>query len=168
MYMYMYLYIYAIDCLMSYLYDTVYIFVYIYYIILCSLKICNTHYSSSDLSILVLQDLLLIWAVLMSSQRVKQLLSTDWLYIYIYIYGIHHRRILWSSYRKLAWVGFEPTTTEFRSDALTDWAIRPRVQLALSSTRTIYKHAHTHTTLVFWRFQEIQKENTHMLSVKWV
>ena len=23
-------------------------------------------------------------------------------------------------YRKLAWVGFEPTTTEFRSDALTD------------------------------------------------
>ena len=27
-------------------------------------------------------------------------------------YGIHHWRILWSSYRKLAWVGFEPTTTE--------------------------------------------------------
>ena len=24
------------------------------------------------------------------------------------------------SYRKLAWVGFEPTTAEFRSDALTD------------------------------------------------
>ena len=37
-------------------------------------------------------------------------------------YGIHHRRIIWSSYRKLAWVGFEPTTTEFHSDALTDWA----------------------------------------------
>ena len=46
-------------------------------------------------------------------------------------YGIHHWRILWSSYRKLAWVGFEPTTTEFRSDALTDWAIRPWVQLTL-------------------------------------
>ena len=46
-------------------------------------------------------------------------------------YGIHHRRIIWSSYRKLAWVGFEPTTTEFRSDALTDWAIRPWVRLAL-------------------------------------
>ena len=40
-------------------------------------------------------------------------------------YGIHHWKILWSSYRKLAWVGFEPTTTEFRSDALTDWPIRP-------------------------------------------
>ena len=26
-------------------------------------------------------------------------------------YGIHHQRILWSSHRKLAWVGFEPTTT---------------------------------------------------------
>ena len=28
--------------------------------------------------------------------------------------------LLRSSYRKLAWVGFEPRTTEFRSDALTD------------------------------------------------
>ena len=46
-------------------------------------------------------------------------------------YGIHHWSIFRSSYRKLAWVGFEPTTTEFRSDALTDWAIRPWVQLAL-------------------------------------
>ena len=46
-------------------------------------------------------------------------------------YGIHHWRIFGSSYRKLAWVGFEPMTTEFRSDALTDWAIRPWVQLAL-------------------------------------
>ena len=46
-------------------------------------------------------------------------------------YGIHHGRILWNSYRKLAWVGFEPTTTEVRSDALTDWAIRPWVQLGL-------------------------------------
>ena len=50
---------------------------------------------------------------------------------YIYIYGIHNWRILWSSYRKLAWVGFEPTTTEFRLDALTEWAISPWVQLAL-------------------------------------
>ena len=49
------------------------------------------------------------------------------LYIYIYIYT----HILWSSNRKLAWVGFEPTTTEFRSDALTDWAIRPWPQVAL-------------------------------------
>ena len=26
-------------------------------------------------------------------------------------YGIHHWRILWSGYRKLAWVEFEHTTT---------------------------------------------------------
>ena len=39
-------------------------------------------------------------------------------------YDIHHWRILWSSYRKLAWVGFEPTTTEFHSDALTNWEIK--------------------------------------------
>ena len=45
--------------------------------------------------------------------------------------GIHDWRIIWSRYRKLAWVGFEPTTTEFHSDALTVWAIRPWVQLAL-------------------------------------
>ena len=51
------------------------------------------------------------------------------IFIYIFIYGIHHGRILWSSYRKLARVGFEPTTTEFLSDALTDWAIRPWIQL---------------------------------------
>ena len=47
-------------------------------------------------------------------------------YIYACMCGIHHWRIDWSSYRKWAWV-----TTEFRSDALTDWAIKPWVQLAL-------------------------------------
>ena len=45
------------------------------------------------------------------------------IYIYVYTYGINHRRIFRSSYRKLAWVGFEPMTTEFRPDALTDWAM---------------------------------------------
>ena len=50
---------------------------------------------------------------------------------WFYRYGIHHWRIFTSSYRKLSWVGFKPTTTEFRSDALTDWAIRPWAQLAL-------------------------------------
>ena len=44
---------------------------------------------------------------------------------------IHHRPILWSSYRKLTWAGFEPRTTKLRSDALTGWAIRQWVQLAL-------------------------------------
>ena len=37
----------------------------------------------------------------------------------------------WGSYRKLAWLGFEPTTTEIRSDGLADWALRPWFQLAL-------------------------------------
>ena len=45
--------------------------------------------------------------------------------------GIQHWRILWSSYRKLAWVGLETITTEFCSDALIDWAIRPWVQVAV-------------------------------------
>ena len=46
-------------------------------------------------------------------------------------YGIHHRPILWSSYRKMAWVGLEPTTTEPPSDALKHCAIRPWIQLVL-------------------------------------
>ena len=52
-------------------------------------------------------------------------------FLHVYIYGIHHWRIVSSSYRKLAWVVFKPTTTEFCSDTVTDWAIRPWVQLAL-------------------------------------
>ena len=48
-------------------------------------------------------------------------------------YCIHDQGIVWSSYRKLAWVAFEPTTTEFRSNDVTDWAIRPWVQLALTA-----------------------------------
>ena len=47
------------------------------------------------------------------------------IYLFIYLYGIHHWNNL-ISYIKLAWLEFEPTTTEFRSDAQTDWAIRPR------------------------------------------
>ena len=35
-------------------------------------------------------------------------------------YGIYHWRIFKSSCRKFAWVGFEATTTEFGSDALTN------------------------------------------------
>ena len=50
--------------------------------------------------------------------------------IWAMAYGIHQWRISWSSYTKSAWVGFEPTTTEFRSDALTNRGIKPWVQLA--------------------------------------
>ena len=42
--------------------------------------------------------------------------------------GIHHWRILWSSCRKSVWMGFEPRTTEFHSNALTEGLIRPWVQ----------------------------------------
>ena len=46
-------------------------------------------------------------------------------------YGIHHWQIVWSRYRKFAWVEFEPTITEFRLDALTNWTITSWVQLGL-------------------------------------
>ena len=35
------------------------------------------------------------------------------------------------------WVGFEPTSTEFRSDALNDWAIRPRISYFVQCSRFI-------------------------------
>ena len=53
---------------------------------------------------------------------------TKLLNVYIWYLSL---KDFWSSNRKLAWVGFEHTTTEFRSDTLTNWAIRPWVQLAL-------------------------------------
>ena len=40
-------------------------------------------------------------------------------YIYIYIYIYNQGRIFRSSYRRLAGLGFDPTITEFCSDALT-------------------------------------------------
>ena len=45
-------------------------------------------------------------------------------------YGIHHWRIIWSSYRKLACVEFEPTTTELR------WCSNRLSYQAMSSTST--------------------------------
>ena len=54
-----------------------------------------------------------------------------YIYKHIYLYIYKPMKSFWSSYRMLAWVGFEPTTTKFRSDALTDWPIRPWVQPAL-------------------------------------
>ena len=47
--------------------------------------------------------------------------------------GIYSWRILWSTYRKLVWARFESTTTEFHSDAPTNWAIKPWLQLAFTA-----------------------------------
>ena len=66
-----------------------------------------------------------------SQKTVMSLTFKMYRYFSIHVYGIHQWRILRSSYRKLAWVGFEPTTTKFCSDALTKWAIRPWVQMDL-------------------------------------
>ena len=51
-----------------------------------------------------------------------------------YTYGIYHWRILRSSYWKLTLVRFETMTNEFRSDLLTNRAIRPWVQLTLRAS----------------------------------
>ena len=51
----------------------------------------------------------------------------------VYTYGIYHWQILRSSSRKFALMGLEPMATELRSDALTDWTIRPWVQLAIGT-----------------------------------
>ena len=76
------------------------------------------------------------WSALLRAKRVCYYI----LYVHeqLYVYGIQYvlfntEGIFISSYRKLDWVGFEPTSTEFHSDALTDWAIKPWVQLAFRS-----------------------------------
>ena len=61
------------------------------------------------------------------------------MYIYIYIW-YSSLKDFWSSYRKLAWAGFEPTTTEFHSDALTDWATGPWVQLRTKFVQLFQLH----------------------------
>ena len=58
---------------------------------------------------------------------------STYVYICMYVYVYVYISIIWSSlaieswlsYRELAWVELEPTTIEFRSDALTNWAVRP-------------------------------------------
>ena len=71
-------------------------------------------------------------------------------YISTCIYGIQHWRTLRSSYRKFAWVEFEPTITEFRSDDLTDWANRPWVQLALRENFVQSLQLHLFVQCSFW------------------
>ena len=69
-------------------------------------------------------------------------------------YGIHHWRILWSSYRKLAWVGFESTTTEplfIRCNQLSYQAMCPALtQSQLSTATSILSFTQCHIS--FWPF----------------
>ena len=60
---------------------------------------------------------------------------------YIYIYMVFTTEGFFffrSSYRKLARVGFEPTTTEFRSDALTDSQIELCTVTPISSLCSVF------------------------------
>ena len=85
-------------------------------------------------------------------------ISTSVIYIYIYIYIW---RILWSSYECwLTLVGFEPATTEYRlnTDSLTNWAMRPWVQLVLRANfvkllqfHRLFSNASCYHSLIFIR-----------------
>ena len=54
--------------------------------------------------------------------------------------SIHHWTILGSSYRNLAWIEFESTTTDFHSDALTNGAISRELNLHLEPTLYSYSN----------------------------
>ena len=92
-------------------------------------------------------------------------------------YGIQSL-ILWSSYRKLAWVGFEPKSTEFCSDALTNWAIRPWVQHAFRANSVQLLQSHHLFSVIFYFsyclrqsphvFQSKFCRGNHMSVVEWV
>ena len=85
-------------------------------------------YVCASLSLYFIQ---MTWLTIVKSW-LNDYLHSIYLYLYLYLSVSIYRYIYMvfitegffrSSYTKLAWVGFEPTTTEFRSDALTDWAI---------------------------------------------
>ena len=92
--------------------------------------------ASIEIEQLKINRLLYSWYLYMDVWRYMYIIYHTHMYIYIYIYmyvyvyAIHH----WSSFRKLSF-GLSGIWThnhfEFRSYALTDWAIRPWVQLAL-------------------------------------
>ena len=52
-------------------------------------------------------------------------------------YGIQHWTILKSSYRKLAWVGLESMTTEFRSNSQFSWHSQLCTATPISSFRSV-------------------------------
>ena len=62
-------------------------------------------------------------------------------------------------------MGFEPSTTEFRSDALTNWAIRPWVQLALRANlvQQLQFHLFVHCS----RFTSVFAFVSHLICFKW-
>ena len=76
-------------------------------------------------------------------------------------YGIHHWRIFRSSHRKLAWVGFEPTSTEFRSDAVTNWATRPWLQLVIRANFVLLLTLHLFVQCS--RFISVFPQSPHLL-----
>ena len=91
-----------------------------------------------------------------------------YIYIYIYIYGIYHRGIYRSSYRKLAWVGFESTTTEFRSDALTYWATC--YEFSSHSQPTLYSYSNFislfNVCASFWHMYIIRKSSPFNVKIQ--
>ena len=67
--------------------------------------------------------------LLEAKSRTCNHVSSGW----IDTYGIHHWRSFRSSYIELTCVVVEPTATKFRLDALTNWTLRPLVQLTHTS-----------------------------------
>ena len=87
-YIYKY-FIYYILIFIYFIYILYILYIYIYILYIWIYIYCYAHCSSSSMSTLALQDLNLIWAALISSQRAKQLLSADWSYnIYIWFIPI--------------------------------------------------------------------------------
>ena len=75
-----------------------------------------------------------------------------------------------SSYRKVAWVGFEPTTTEFYSGALTDWAIRPWVQLTYRwrGFSDCMKHKEDEWIIKLQRYSPLVVVNSRLRDFGWI
>ena len=61
-------------------------------------------------------------------------------------------RIFRSSYNKLVWEGFKPTTTEFCSGARADWVIRPLYKYIIIHYIYIYTHTHIYIYIYIYTY----------------
>ena len=68
----------------------------------------------------------------------------------------------------IEWVGFESTTTEFCSDALTDWAIIPWVQLRTNLVKLLQLHWLLSVRFILCLFSLKFSWGNHMSVAEWM
>ena len=86
------------------------------------------------------------------------------------IYGIHHWRIVWSSYRKLAWVGFNYLSSHVlrfindlkvtRSKFYFSYKVCFSGKRQRKSTKNLNKTCHWKLIFVIWSYWHVSRQGT--------